>query len=118
MSRFLCLMVLPFLLAAAPAPGVAKSLSRIIADFGVSPQDFDLMWKTESTLYETASPTPGKTARWENPQSGSKGSVTLEKMQGNCAYLHHVIHAKDRKNPLELRNRMCRSPDGRWRVTP
>lgn len=118
MTRFLCLLVLPFLLSAAPAPVLAKSLAKIIADSGLTPADFDLMWATEATLYKTAHPTPGKTASWENPQSGAKGSVTLDKMQSNCAYLRHVVVAKDRNTPLDLHNRMCRSSDGQGRVAP
>jgi surface antigen len=111
-------MLVPAFLAVAPTPVMAKSLSRIIADSGLSPQDFDMMRTAEHTLYATASPKVGKTANWDNPQSGSRGSVKLDSMQSGCAMLHHVVYPKGRPQALELRNRMCKSSDGRWLVTP
>ncbi|SFU19866.1 hypothetical protein [Sedimentitalea nanhaiensis] len=99
-----------------PAPE-AQNLSKILAQSGLSPVDFDLMAAAEAALLGQNGPGKGQEKSWSNPKSESRGTVQAIAVQGNCAELLHLIHPKGQPKQVELRKKMCKSADGRWLLT-
>ncbi|MFV0512385.1 MAG: hypothetical protein ACK5MY_01935 [Jhaorihella sp.] len=114
------LSVLPLvaMLALAASAGKAQTLSHMIRDTGLSPQDFTMMDAAAAGLYTAARPRVGGEAAWSNPESMSHGTVRLEAMQGGCAVILHAFHAKGAAKARDLRIRRCRDADGRWLLQP
>lgn len=108
------LLVLALLWPAAAAE--AQPLSRIVADKGLSPEDFRLMSAAGRAAAETGA--PGRARSWSNPASGSNGSVTLEAMRDGCAVLRHRTFPKGGDQPFELRGKFCPDSAGNWVLTP
>jgi surface antigen len=97
----------------------AQPLSRMLANSGLSPEDFDVMGNYAATLYERGTPRAGSKASWKNAESGASGTVTLEKFEGNCAsLLHEAQSARDNARPVQIRTRRCKNTDGVWVMTP
>jgi surface antigen len=97
----------------------AQPLSRMLANSGLTPEDFDLMGNYAATLYERGAPKAGSKAQWANAETGAKGSVTLEKFEANCAHLlHEAQSAKANARPVQIRTRRCKNADGVWVMTP
>lgn len=96
----------------------AKSLSRMVAETGLSPEDFNILTETARPLYETASPRAGATASWDNPDSGNRGVVRLDSLSGGCAVLTHQVYAKGATEPRAIRSRRCKSAEGKWLLAP
>lgn len=92
----------------------AQSLSRMIAETGLTPQDFDILSDTARGLYETSTPVAGRTASWSNPESGSKGQVRLTAVEGNCVDIQHLVRAKAATKDREIRSRRCKDASGKW----
>ncbi|MBJ6371325.1 hypothetical protein [Sedimentitalea arenosa] len=105
------------ILSVAPQAGFAKPLSKIVAQAGLSPEDFKIMSATEDALIAPA-PKAGRNATWDNPESGSKGIVEVTSVRDGCAYIRHVFHPKGRDASEELKFRKCKASDGVWRLTP
>ncbi len=97
----------------------AQPLSRMMANSGLSPEDFDVMGNYAATLYERGSPQAGSSAKWVNSDTGASGTVTLEAIADNCVVLlHETQSAKANAQPLEIRTRRCKNADGVWILTP
>lgn len=92
----------------------AKSMAKIMADSGLSPEDFEIMGQQAATLYTVTSPRKGATAQWKNDANHSYGTVELVGMQQNCAILRHMVHPKGAKKAREIRLRRCKTSDGTW----
>lgn len=105
------------LLGGAAPVAVAKPLSKILAQSGMSPQDFDMMAAAERSLYETSAPKAGKTASWANPETGSNGTVRVDAVQGNCVDLQSRVIPKGTGEEVTLKTRMCKSAEGKWLLT-
>ena len=104
--------------AVAGAPAQAKPLSKIIADTGLTPEDFSILDAKAQTLYDTPSPKPGKKVSWSNPESKSHGTVRLAAMRDNCAYIQHFVFPKGAETSREIRYRRCKAADGSWLFQP
>ena len=76
---------------AAPVGGMAKPLSKILADSGLSPQDFDLITSTEKELYTPTVKATGTKLAWSNPKTGARGEVKLAAVRGECVFIEHFI---------------------------
>lgn len=97
----------------------AQPLSRMLASSGLTPEDFDMMGNYAATLYERGSPQAGARAQWANAETGAKGTVTLEKFEGNCAsLLHEAQSANANARAVQIRTRRCKNADGVWVMTP
>ena len=119
LSAALLLVALTFTAVTIGASDVsANSMSRIIRDLGLTPDDFSMMSASAKPLYDTPSPHPGKVASWTNPDSKSHGKVRLESFRNNCAVLHHVFFPAGGDQSKEIRNRFCKATDGNWLLQP
>jgi hypothetical protein len=96
----------------------AQTLSRMIADTGLTPDDFTILSDTARRLYDMPNPQPGPAVSWTNPESGSQGTVRLAAMRDGCAYLLHVVQAAGGSAPREIKLRRCRDANGKWVLTP
>lgn len=103
---------------AAPVGVMAKPLSKILADSGLSPQDFELLTATEKELYTPTVKPTGTKLDWSNPETGARGEVTLAAVRGNCVFIEHAIYPTDATKPVELKPQMCKAADGRWLLAP
>ena len=102
----------------AAMPASAKSISKIIRQIGLTPDDFTIMGDTAQALYDTASPRIGQVVSWTNPDSTSHGTVKLRAMRGNCAHLQHLVYPQGDTRPKEIRLRVCRDAGGNWLLQP
>lgn len=92
----------------------AKSMAKIMAESGLSPEDFEIMGQQAATLYTAASPRKGATIQWKNDATRSYGTVFLIEMAGNCAVLRHLVYPKGANKAREIRLRRCQTSDGSW----
>jgi len=110
------------MIIAALAPGAtalsAKPLSKIIRETGLTSDDFALLSDSGESLYDTASPRPGKVVSWSNPDSKSHGTARLAAMRDNCAFVQHMVFPKEATKPKEIRTRVCRDASGKWALQP
>lgn len=117
--KLVILAIVAALAVTAPvAELAAKPLSRMLADSGLTPEDTELMRQATGQLVVNGVPQVGKQAAWDNPQSGSSGTVTLQRMQGDCGYLEHQTHPQGREQALTIRTRLCQNADGQWLLAP
>jgi len=117
MPRFFfpfCAAVLVGLIGAAQA----KPLSRIIAEMGLSPADFQVLDATSTALLSGGTPSVGQERNWKNAQTGSKGTIRVRDVRGNCVHLQHFIQAEGSDQTREIRTRRCRDAGGNWIMTP
>ena len=96
----------------------AKSLSRILAETGLSSEDFDMMGQYAAKLYEHGAPRAGSKAQWSNDNSGAVGTVTLDVVRGNCVSLRHEATAGGKDKPVLIHTRRCKNADGIWVLQP
>lgn len=99
-------------------PVAAKPLSRILADMGLTTEDFDLMGSYAETLYRDRTPQPGAKASWSNEHSGAHGSVTVQEFKNSCVVLRHEATAGGKDKPVLITTRRCRNADGVWVLQP
>ena len=86
----------------------AKSLSRILAETGLSSEDFDMMGQYAAGLYERGTPKAGSRAQWSNDSSGAAGTVTLDAVSGKCVSLRHALSLeKDVAAEFTIRPTTC-----------
>ncbi|MCE8536673.1 hypothetical protein KBY27_04320 [Ruegeria pomeroyi] len=113
-------LVVAFLLAVGLCGGAAeaKPISRIIAELGLEPEDFQLMGAASRQLIVDGKPVVGRESGWENATTDSQGTVRVDAVQGDCAVLHHVIRPKGAANARVIGTRMCKGADGAWMLTP
>ncbi|MCL6283848.1 hypothetical protein M3P21_09935 [Ruegeria sp. 2012CJ41-6] len=118
MKQIILTLCLSFALVGLAAQSQAKPLSRIIAESGLSPEDFQLMQQAMGQLVVNGVPQVGKTVAWDNPATKSSGSVTLQEMRDNCGFLQQLAHPKGAEQPVQIRSRMCQQADGKWLLVP
>lgn len=94
----------------------ARSLGKMFEDAGLSQADLSVM---ETAALQLIDPLgrPGDARRWSNPDSRSKGAVTLGRIEGNCAELVHNVSTVRRPGPVTFRIWRCRSAEGKWRLS-
>jgi hypothetical protein len=100
------------------AAAQAQTISRIIANTGLSPEDFTIMSEAARGLYDVPSPQVGRQKSWSNPDSKSHGTVVLEAMKGGCAEIRHMAYPKAAEQSVEIRNRLCPTAEGGWQMQP
>jgi hypothetical protein len=59
----------------------------------------------------------GDARRWSNPESRSKGAVTLGRFEGNCAELVHRVRTVRQPDPITYRTWRCRTASGSWQLS-
>ncbi len=96
----------------------AKPLSRIIAEMGLSPADFEVLNDTSNALLSSGSPSVGQERAWLNQATGSKGTIRVQSVQDNCVILQHVVQPEGAAQARDIRTRRCRTADGNWILTP
>ncbi len=112
------LLCLALLISSLALTANAQTLSRILAKSGLSPEDFQLMGAAASTLYDVPSPRVGQSEQWKNPDTGSFGTAKLTTFKDGCAYILHKANPKGKDAVTEIRNRFCKSGDGKWVQQP
>ncbi len=96
----------------------AKPLSRIIAEMGLSPADFEVLNDTSNALLSTGTPSVGQERAWLNQDTGSKGTIRVQSVQGNCVILQHFVQPEGTAQARDIRTRRCKTADGNWILTP
>lgn len=94
----------------------ALSLGRMLQDSGLAPKDLSVMETAALQLVDPLGRT-GDARRWSNPESRSRGAVTLGRIEGNCAELVHSISTVRRPGPATYRFWRCRRADGTWQIS-
>ncbi|MES0825928.1 hypothetical protein [Ruegeria sp. SCP11] len=101
------------------AAGVeAKSISRIIAEMGLSPADFEVLSATSAAMLAGSTPRVGEESTWVNDATGSKGTIRVRDVRDNCVHLQHFIQPEGAEQSREVRTRRCRDAGGNWILTP
>jgi len=118
MNRFFSVVLLLVALIVGAPDLSAKPLSRIIRDIGLTSDDFTMLTASGASLYNTASPKPGKVVSWSNPDSKSHGTARLAAMRGNCAFVQHFVFPKGDEKSREIRTQVCQNTDGKWVLQP
>ncbi|MEI4233523.1 hypothetical protein [Roseovarius sp. D22-M7] len=95
----------------------ARSLGQMLDRSGLAPGDIAVM---ETAALDLVAPLgrTGDARRWSNPESRSKGAVTLGRIEGNCAELVHRVATVRRPQPVTYRTWRCRTENGTWQVSP
>lgn len=99
-------------LALAAPMASAKSLSKIMGESGLSPEDMTAMGAASASLYKDT--TPGASARWKNDATKSYGTVKIKSYDGTCVVLDHAIHAKGAAQARPFVNKHCKNAQGHW----
>lgn len=62
----------------------------------------------------------GQSDRWSNPQTGSSGTSTIERVfrSGDmpCHAVRLAVSARGRKRPVSYNLTYCRTPGGEWKI--
>ncbi len=95
----------------------AKPLSRIISEMGLTPADFEVVNATADQLL-TGSARAGDERSWVNDATGSKGTIRVRDVRGNCVHLQHFIQPEGAESSREVRTRRCKDASGNWILTP
>ncbi|WP_158964357.1 hypothetical protein [Chachezhania sediminis] len=111
------------LLAAAVLTGMsgtasAKSIHKMIVDTGLTDADFQIMGDAGRTLYVDKTAKVGAEAIWQNPETGSHGTVEVQKIEGNCVILQHLYVSGRTKKQTSTWLKQCKQPNGSWVLTP
>ncbi|WP_120634307.1 hypothetical protein [Ruegeria sp. EL01] len=96
----------------------AKPLSRIIAEMGLTPADFEVVSVASNTLLSNGNPSVGKEQSWVNEATGSTGTIRVGNVQGNCVELQHFIQPEGSDQIREIRTRRCQDASGKWIMAP
>ncbi len=96
----------------------AKPLSRIIAEMGLSPEDFNVVNATADAMLSSGSPQAGTERTWMNEATGSQGTIRVRDVRDNCVHLQHFIRPEGSDQTREVRTRRCRDASGNWILTP
>jgi len=97
----------------APIGAGASSLVDLVANSGISPDDFAMMETEARQLYQPVQ-VVGTKRDWANTGTGAEGSVTLRQVSGGCVELYHLWRGKGAPRDIAYRVWRCRAPDGRW----
>ncbi|WP_170761629.1 hypothetical protein [Ruegeria lacuscaerulensis] len=96
----------------------AKPLSRIIAEMGLSPEDFNVVNVTADAMLAGGAPQVGTESTWANEATGSMGTIRVREVRDNCVHLQHFIQPEGSDQTREVRTRRCRDASGNWILTP
>ncbi|MGV6804012.1 MAG: hypothetical protein ACWA49_07380 [Ruegeria sp.] len=96
----------------------AKPLSRIIAEMGLSPEDYQVLSATTSAMLTGGAPSVGQERSWVNEQTGTKGTVRVRDIRGNCVHFQHFVQPAGAAPNPEIRTRQCKDASGNWILTP
>lgn len=96
----------------------AKSISRIIAEMGLSPADFEVLSATSEAMLSGGAPSVGQEGSWVNEDTGSKGTVRVNGVEGNCVRFQHFIQPEGTDQTREVRTRRCKDASGNWLLAP
>ncbi|WP_170399210.1 hypothetical protein [Ruegeria arenilitoris] len=96
----------------------AKPLSRIIAEMGLTPADFEVVNTAADAMLSGATPRVGEESSWVNDATGSKGTIRVRDVRDNCVHLQHFIRPEGSDQTREVRTRRCRDAGGNWILTP
>ncbi len=96
----------------------AKPLSRIIAEMGLSPADFNVVNATADSMLANGAPSVGTERNWSNQDSGSKGTIRVRDVRDNCVHFQHFIQPEGKDQTQEVRTRRCQDASGAWILTP
>ncbi|EEE37827.1 hypothetical protein RKLH11_1665 [Rhodobacteraceae bacterium KLH11] len=96
----------------------AKPLSRIIAEMGLTPADFEVVSATSTALLSSGTPAVGQERAWLNQETGSKGTIRVQSVQDNCVILQHFVQPEGAEAAREIRTRRCKTADGNWILAP
>ncbi|WP_170517775.1 hypothetical protein [Ruegeria atlantica] len=96
----------------------AQTISRIIADMGLSPADFEILSATSDAMLAGGVPRVGAESNWVNDETGSKGTIRVRDVRDNCVHLQHFIRPEGADQTREVRTRRCRDAGGKWILTP
>ncbi|WP_281973828.1 hypothetical protein [Ruegeria faecimaris] len=112
------LLVAGVLVLSIGVAGSAKPLSRIIAESGLSPDDFTLLSATTDTMLGSGLPQVGAESEWISTKTGAKGTVRVREVRDNCVHLQHFIRPPSSEQTREIRTRRCQDANGNWIFTP
>ncbi len=118
MKRWLVFALVVPLMLGSGGVATGKPLSRIIAEMGLSPADFEVVNVAANTLLAQGAPSVGQERKWTNPDTGSEGTVRVQAVEGNCVILQHVIDPEGKGQTRDIRTRRCRDADGNWFMAP
>lgn len=96
----------------------AKPLSRIIAEMGLSPADFNVVNATTNAMLADGMPQVGTERSWSNEETGSKGTIRVRDVRDNCVHFQYFIKPAGADQAREIRTRNCRDASGNWFLTP
>jgi len=96
----------------------AKTISRIIAESGLSPEDFDVMTATSEDLLSRDAPQIGREAEWINQDTGSRGTVRIGDVGQNCVTLLHFLRPAGATETRRISTRRCQDESGKWVLAP
>jgi len=96
----------------------AKPISRIIAEMGLSPADFEVVSATSNALLSSGTPQVGQERAWINQSTGSKATVRVQSIQDNCVILQHMVQPNGGAEARDIRTRRCKTADGKWILAP
>lgn len=101
---------------ASPAP--AKSISRMVRDVGLTPQDWRIMRDAAQSLYVGTTPRQGAEIKWSNVETGASGTSSITEIRGKCVLLRHEVHGTQPRSPRFLVVQRCKTGDGVWVLMP
>lgn len=112
-----------FVLAVVSAMGLAvaaqaKPLSRIIAEMGLTPADFEVVNAASNALLSGGTPGRGQEQAWVNEDTGSKGTIRVQSVEGNCVVLQHLVQPEGAEEARDIRTRRCKDASGNWILAP
>ncbi|WP_367647385.1 hypothetical protein [Ruegeria arenilitoris] len=96
----------------------AKPLSRIIAEMGLSPEDYQVLDATTSSMLAGGTPSVGQERNWVNEKTGTKGTVRIRDVKDNCVHFQHFVQPSGAAPNPEIRTRQCKDASGNWILTP
>ncbi len=118
MKAFFYSALVTVLLLVSSGIAQAKPISRIIAEMGLSPADFEVLSATSNALLSSGSPSVGQERAWLNQDTGSKGTIRVHSVQNNCVILQHIVQPEGAEQARDIRTRRCRTADGNWILAP
>ncbi|MGI9368601.1 MAG: hypothetical protein ACR2O2_07155 [Ruegeria sp.] len=118
MKAWISTVLIVFTVFGSASGAQAKSISRIIAEMGLSPEDFQVVSDASDALLKSGTPSVGKERAWSNESTGSKGTVRIRDVRQNCAHLQHFVQPAGADASREIRTRRCRDANGNWILTP
>jgi surface antigen len=113
--RSLRVLVSLAVLAAAAPPASAQGVRWLRDTEGLTKEDIELHWAALQSACEDAA--DGESRAWSNERSGARGSVTpTESFEREGQACRVVVTRIELKQTTRAKRRVCRQPDGVWRL--